>query len=152
MHDPAAVLARIRSVMKVLQFFPPPDPEMIARVEQELGVSFPDWLRRVYEACNGFTGPTNVGYLWRLDGREGVLEFTQFLRASEWSPAWLERAIVFGDNGSGGSITTHWAALDSNLIEWCYGDGEQFTSLKPDLYALWKREQERWNTFPEYRI
>ena len=143
--NPAQILARIRSVMKVTNVNPPATEAMVEGVEEALGVAFPPWLRRIYRACNGFSGPTGVHYLWPLDGREGVQEFTLFLRAEEYWPDWLDRAIVFSDNGLGGSITVHWAALNGNLVEWCYGDSERFDVLEFDLFELWRREQARWD-------
>jgi hypothetical protein len=138
------VLSKIRAVMEVTSCQPGAAPELIAEVERGLGVPFPAWLRDIYCACNGFCGPTGVVYLYRLDGSEGVLEFTLFLRG-EWALPWLERAIVFSDNGLGGSITTHWVALDGQLIEWCYGHGGDYTVLDYDLFEVWRREQEFWD-------
>jgi hypothetical protein len=138
------VLSQIRAVIEVTAW-EPAKPKLLDEVEQRLVVPFPDWLRSVYHYSNGFCGPTGVRYLYPLDGRDGVLEFTLFLREEDWSPKWLQRAIVFSDNGAGGSITIHWAALDGQLIEWCYGDGADFRILESDLLALWKREQERWD-------
>jgi hypothetical protein len=154
------IIARIRAVITVTEFHPAPlrplfEPdgrrlrvpmtELIEDVERRLAVPMPSWLRTIYLCCNGFSGPYGVGTLYHLDGDEGVLDFTLFLRTQEWSPPWLKRAIVFGDTGAGGSITTHWAALDGQLIEWCYGDGAAFTVLEPDLFALWRRVQEGWD-------
>jgi hypothetical protein len=154
------VRARIRAVITVEQFLPtPPRPllgpdgrqvlysqeELIADVERKLSVAMPPWLREVYLACNGFLGPFGVCYLYHLDGSEGVGDFTLFLREQEWAPRWLARAIVFGYIGGSGSTTTHTAALDGQLIEWCYGDGEAFRALEGGLFELWRRIQEEWD-------
>jgi len=143
--DPDPVLDKIRAVIEVTALNPPASAELIDEVERRLDVTLPEWLRTVYRSCNGFCGPTGVCYLYPLHGREGVMEFTLFLR-EEWSLSWLKRAIVFSDNGVGGSITTHWAALDGKLIAWCYGDGAEFTVIDFDLFELWRREQEHWDT------
>lgn len=139
------VLARIRSAIETTSINPPATPKMIESVERGLGVPFPPWLRSIYLACNGFCGPTGVGYLWPLEGEYGVEAFTHFLRNDPNWPDWLDRAIVFSDNGVGGTITVHWAALDGKLIEWCYGDNEAFTILNIDLFELWAREQKMWD-------
>ena len=139
-----SILNRIRSAMPDASFDPPATSAMIDAAEGALGVPLPDWLREIYLACNGFRGPTDVRYLYPLDGREGVAEFTFFLR-TEWSLPWLSRAIVFSDNGVGGTCTVHWAALDGMLIEWCYGDGEEYTVVDGDLYDVLSREQVMWD-------
>jgi cell wall assembly regulator SMI1 len=74
---------RISEVMRVEHYFPPADPKDVDDVERELGVQFPDWLRRIYMAADGFVGPTGVQYLYRLKEGDGVLGFNQFLR-QEW--------------------------------------------------------------------
>jgi hypothetical protein len=142
---PDPVLSQIRVAIEVTACNPAPSLKLIEEVERRLGVPFPEWVRGVYRSCNGFCGPTGVRYLYPLDGRDGVLELTLFLRNEDWSPPWLKRAIVFGDNGVGGSITTHWLALDGKLIQWCYGDGTDFSILNCDLFALWSREQALWD-------
>jgi hypothetical protein len=156
------VLANIRRVIRVKKFYPPPlrplfepdgrrlqipMPELIADVERQLNVPMPPWLREVYLSCNGFSGPTDECYLYPLHGREGVGEFTLFLREQEWAPAWLECAIVFGYIGGSGSTTAHTVALDGQLIEWCYGDGERYTVLEGGLLDLWGKIQARWDEF-----
>src|SRR5689334_5811514 len=94
-----SILEQISAVMRVDQYFPPADASDVDQVERELGVPFPDWLRRIYLAADGFIGPTGVRYLYRLRERNGVSDFTRFLR-QEWADAaWLKRAIVFGENG-----------------------------------------------------
>jgi hypothetical protein len=120
-------------------------PELIAAVEQKLAVAMPPWLREVYLSCNGFLGPAGVCCLYRLDGPEGVGDFTLFLREQDWAPPWLQRAIVFGYIGGSGSTTSHTVALDGRLIEWCYGDGDQYRALNGGLFALWRQIQAQWD-------
>lgn len=144
--DPS--LSSVRNVMEISAHEPPTDIALLEETERQLGVTFPDWLRVLYLSCNGFAGPTGVRYLYPLDGPDGVLSFTKFVR-DEWRLPWLRRAIIFGDNGLGGSITVHWAALDGRLIEWCYGDGGEYTVLDFDLLELWAREQQNWNVTDE---
>jgi hypothetical protein len=74
-----------------------------------------------------------------------------FLRNEDWSPPWLKQAIVFGDNGMDGTTSTDWLSLDGKLIEWCIGDGANFTILDCDLFALWSREQKRWEALRTMR-
>jgi hypothetical protein len=52
---------------------------------------------------------------------------------------------VFGYLGGSGSITTHTVALDGKLVEWCYGDGEEYTEVDGDLFAVWRRLQAEWD-------
>ena len=141
--DPS--LSRVREVMNVTAHEPPLDISILEETERRLGVAFPDWLRVFYLSCNGFKGPTGVRYLYPLDGRDGVLCFTEFVR-EEWGLDWLQRAIIFSDNGLGGSVTVHWCALDGKLIEWCYGDEGEYTVLDLDLLTLWAREQKNWSS------
>jgi hypothetical protein len=154
------VLARIRAAITVTDFNPPPwrplfEPdgrrlrmtmaELIDRTEHKLGVSFPPWLREVYLHCNGFLGPCGVCYLYPLDGDQGVGDFTLFLRTQAWAPPWLGRAIVFGFTEGSGSLTTHTVALDGQLVEWRYLDGDRFTVPEGDLFDVWRRVQARWD-------
>jgi hypothetical protein len=139
------MLVRLHSAIEVTKYNPPASHELIAQAEARLGQQLPDWLRLIYVSFNGFSGPTEVRYLYSLDGAEGAAEFTLFLRSEDWCPSWISRAIIFGENGVGGTLTTHWAALDGDLIEWCYADGEVFTALPCDLFEVWRREQEHWN-------
>jgi hypothetical protein len=140
-----SIIDRISAVMRVTQYFPPADPKDVDHVEQELGVRFPPWLRQIYAAADGFLGPTEVRYLYPLLPTNGVLDFTRFLRADWRDAVWLQRAIVFAENGLGGSLTTHWAALDGQLIEWCYGDGAEYRVLDVDIFAVWAREQLKYD-------
>ena len=140
-----SILDRIRSVIQVTWHGEPATEEMIRAAEQALGVELPHWLREIYLGCDGFSGPTNVHYLYPLEGPGGVRAFTLFLR-SEWALPWLERAIIFSDNGVGTSCTVHWGALDGKLITWCYGDEGAFSYLDCNLFDEWRREQEKWDS------
>jgi hypothetical protein len=148
MLTPDPSLISVRKVMEISAHAPPKDTAVLEETERQLGVTFPDWLRIQYLSCNGFTGPAGVRYLYPLDGSDGVLSFTRFVR-HEWGLPWLQRAIIFSDNGLGGSTTVHWAALDGRLIEWCYGDEGEYTVLDFDLLELWAREQQKWNAIDE---
>ncbi|EKJ98726.1 Cell wall assembly and cell proliferation coordinating protein [Rhodopirellula baltica SH28] len=141
--DPT-ILDHIRKVMPSATFDPPATPEMVVAAERLLGVRLPLWLRDIYLACNGFVGPTDVRYLYPLDGEDGAAEFTLFLR-SEWTLPWIERATIFSENGLGGSLTVHWGILDGQLIEWCYGDGPEYSVADGDIFALLAREQTLWD-------
>jgi len=153
--EPDPVLAGIKQVIVVEEFYPPPlrplfEPdgrrlrvpmaELIERTEQGLGVPLPDWLKAVYLSCNGFSGPCS---LFRLDGASGVLEFNLHLRQQEWALSWFRRAILFMNRRVSWTIDTHWWALDGQLIEWWPQDGERYRVLSCDLFGLWEREQER---------
>lgn len=121
-------------------------PADIAAAEARLGVPFPDWLRELYLACDGFVGPTGTWqYLTRLGGRDGLVEFTEFLRVEPWAPPWLSRAVIFGSDANSGTLTTHFAALDGDLIEWCLGDGDEYTKFDGTVYDLYRGEQSRWD-------
>lgn len=52
---------------------------------------------------------------------------------------------MFSDNGGGGSCTVHWAILDGQLIEWCYGHCAEYTVVDGDIFALLAREQAIWD-------
>ena len=123
--------------------------ELIEDLEQRLNVPMPEWLRTIYLHCNGFSGPFNEGILYPPDGEGGVRDFTLFLREQDYSPSWIQRAIVFGYVAGSGSITTHSAALDGKLIEWCYADGEKYRALDGDLFNLWERIQSNWDNSTE---
>src|SRR5262249_53754823 len=140
MPETDPVRARIRQAISVTEFLPPPlrpvfEPdgqrlrvpmaELIADAERKLGVAMPPWLREVYLGCNGFLGPSGECFLYPLDGNQGVGDFPLFLREQAWSPPWLKRAIVFGYVRGTVSLTTHSVALDGQLIEWRYLDGEK---------------------------
>ena len=131
--------------MRVETFFPPADPADVAAAEARLGVPFPAWLRELYLACDGFVGPTGWHYLSRLGGRDGLVEFNEFLRLEAWAPPWLARVIVFASDTSSGTLTTHFAALDGDLIEWCLGDGDEYTKFDGTVFDLYRREQSRWD-------
>jgi hypothetical protein len=80
-----------------------------------------------------------------LGGSDGVLGFNHFLRQEWTEAAWLKKAIIFADNGVGGTLTVHWAALNGQLIEWCYGDGAEYQVLDVDIFSVWAREQSKWD-------
>lgn len=140
-----SVLREIRDSIEVQVCHPPADETLIAATERELGVELPPWLKSIYQCCDGFRGPTGVRYLYPLAGLEGVQGVTSRMRNEEWSPRWLKNAIVFGDNGIGGTLAVHWLALNGDLVEWCLGDGEVYSILDGDLFDLWRREQQLWN-------
>lgn len=141
-----SVRTLIRESITVTEFYdaPGPMPGLIADAQQRLGVAFPQWLRFIYEACNGFATHTGECILYPLHGYDGVTEFNLFLRGEKWQPSWISRAIVFGYTGGSGSITTHTVALDGELVEWCYNDGEQVRP-REDLFVVWKRVEADWN-------
>lgn len=134
-------LARIRTENEG----PPATVEQVSAVERGLRVAFPRWLRELYLACDGFNGPTGVGYFFPLTGEGSVANQNLFLRAQEWAPPWLDRAVLFGTGAAGGSITVFWGALGGDLIEWCIGDGHEYTRLDGDVFDLWRREQAQWD-------
>ena len=158
------IRAKIRKAITVTDFNPAPlrplfEPdgrrlrvpmaELIADVERKLGVPMPPWLRKVYLSCNGFLGPYGECILYPLHGSEGVTEFNLFLREMEWAPAWIALAIVFGYVGGSGSLTTHTVALDGELVEWTYLDGEKVERPAGDLFAVWRGIQAQWDDLPD---
>ena len=144
-EDPDEVRQRLLDVMRVETLNPPADPTAIAAAERRVGVVFPQWLRVLYLACNGFRGPTQWEYLLMLEGRDGLVESTEMLRAEDWAPPWLARAVVFGSDTGGGTLTTHFAALDGNLITWTLGDGPAFSTFEGTVFDLYRREQQLWD-------
>src|SRR5687768_1962049 len=136
-EDPHPVRIALREAMRVESFGPPAHPDRIAEAEQRLGVEFPSWLRDLYLACDGFTGPTAWPYLLPLGGRDGVIEFNEFLRGEDWAPVWLPRAVVFATDTGSGTGTVNFAVLDGELIEWCLGDGSEYTAFDGTIYDLY---------------
>ena len=132
--------------MRIESFFPPADLAAIASAEIELGVQFPAWLREMYLACDGFHGPTAWPYLLPLSGYEGAVEFNEFLRSEFLYVPWLAQAVVFGSNLGSGTSSVHFAAFNGELIEWCLGDGSEFTRFNGTVYDLYRREQVMWDT------
>jgi hypothetical protein len=80
-----------------------------------------------------------------IGGREGLVEFTQFLREEEYAPPWLARAVVFGSDIGSGTLTTHFLALDGNLVTWTLGDGPVFNPFEGTVFDLYRREQQLWD-------
>ncbi len=140
-----SVREALANAMRIESFGPPAEPAAIAGAEDRLGVPFPPWLHELYLACDGFLGPTAWPYLLPLSGSDGVTEFTEFLRGEDWAPTWLNRAVVFGSNVGSGTGTVNYCALDGELIEWCLGDGAEFTRFEGTVYELYSREQACWD-------
>lgn len=136
---------RILSAMPDASFGRPATSSDIDEAGRVLGVPFPPWLRDLYLLSDGFTGPTGVRYLYPLLGRDGAVGTTLFLRNESWAPEWVQRSIIFADNGMGGSITTHWGALDDSIVEWCFGDGADFTERGHDYASVLAAEQRTWD-------
>ena len=143
------VRQHLLDVMRVETFYPPADASAIAAAEAKVRVAFPHWLRELYLACNGFRGPTQWEYLIPLEGREGLVEFTEFLRAEDWAPPWLSRAVVFGSDINSGTLTTHFVALDGKLVTWTLGDAGEFVPFDGTVYDLYRREQAGWDELKE---
>lgn len=137
----------IRNAIRVESSDPPATTSEIAEVSTELQVPFPKWLSDAYLACNGFRGPTSVSYLWPLVGEGSVISYNHFFRGEDYFPQWLHRAIMFGDDGVGGT----YGALDGRLIYWYAGDGDDYKVLEPDLLVLWRRKQAMWDEIADDR-
>lgn len=139
---------RVLNAMPDAAFNPPATQAQLDIAQESIGLQFPRWLCDLYQATNGFTGPTGVSYLYPIDGQNGLVSVTSFVR-SEWNLPWLNNCIVFSDNGLGGSGTVHWAVLNGQLIEWCYGDGHEYQQLDIDFIAVLRRTQATWNSLNE---
>lgn len=144
-EDTNPIRQALCDAIRVESFGAPAGIDAVSSAEHRLGVAFPEWLRCLYLACDGFLGPTAWPYLLPLNGREGVIEFTEFLRAEAGPLAWLKNAVVFGSNLGSGTCTVHFGALDGRLIEWCLGDGDEFTYFDGSVYDLYRREQAVWD-------
>ena len=140
----ASIKERILAAMPKVSFNGPATLDMIEKAQLSLGVTFPAWLRDLYLVCDGFSGPTDVRYLYSLCGEGGVVEFTKFLR-NEWKLPWLNQCAIYSDNGGGGSSTVHWGIWEGKLIEWCYGDGNVFREFDGNFFTILKREQSLWD-------
>jgi hypothetical protein len=138
--------------MRIKAFHPPADPVAVAAAETRLGVALPAWLRALYLACDGFVGPTGWdGYLLPLEGRDGLVGYTEFLRHDgEGMPPSMARAIVFGHQGYSFTISTHFAALDGALVTWNFGD-DDFAPFDGTVYDLYRREQAELDSFAAER-
>ncbi len=144
---------QIASVIRVDEFGLPASDDEIQRVEREFDVPFPAWLRSIYRACNGFTTRWNTQSLLPLDDvlRHREIMLTTFEDPEESLPDWLPRAIVFFYEGGSGTCTTHWAALDDQLIKWCYGDWDEFDSPNESFFDLLRELQNKWDEWDQER-
>jgi hypothetical protein len=118
----------------------PATETMIRDAEARVGARFQPWLSEVYLAANGVRTCYGTAYLWPLDGRDGTVEMTLFLRNEDWAPAWLSAAIVIGSTDSSGSSTTHWVCVDNQLASWCYSDRGVFVGRTEGLTEAWRRD------------
>ena len=142
---------RIASVIHVSEFGEPACDEDIERVEQQLEVSFPSWLRSIYRACNGFTTRFGMETLFSLAGIVRYKKFLQIGDEEDLLPDWFPRAIIFVCEGACGVGTMHWAALDGELIKWCFEDWDEFNSPKQNFFDLLKELQNTWDEWDRER-
>lgn len=126
----------------VVEHINPPVPASeLVKIERQVGVPFPSWLKEFYTKCNGFEGETGIKYAWNLNE---ISQMTLCIRGEEWAPPWINKAILFGDNGFGGTSTEYWVALEGKLVRWCLGDGPVYHEVS-DLETLWKTLQTEWD-------
>jgi hypothetical protein len=117
----------------------------IAKAERVLGHALPSELRSLYVEFDGFLGPTNAPFLFPVlarpnSGRESLASYTQFFRAEEGMPEWVQRAVVLGDNGTG----TGWFLLldeGNRLVRWD-AEWEEYEVVDGGLLDEWRREKE----------
>jgi hypothetical protein len=130
-------------------FAPPAKPEAIAEAERRLGHELPPQLRSLYVAFDGFLGPTNAPFLLPVlhpprSGAESLTTYTEFFRAEDYMPDWLQRAIVCGDNGTG----TGWFLLldeGNRVVRWD-AEWEEYESVEGNLLDDWCREKELYDS------
>lgn len=105
----------------------------IQLAREALGEPLPSILEELYRAFNGFLGPTNAGFFWRLVGAPtnptGLVELNTFFRENAGDPFprdIVSQCVFFGDNGIG----AQWAFkkdLPGKIIKW---DAEWGTDIE----------------------
>jgi hypothetical protein len=116
----------------------------LAKAEARLGHAIPEQLRSLYLVFDGFLGPTNAPFLLPLlqparAGAESLTSYTEFFRTEPGMPAWLQHAVVVGDNGTG----TGWFVLlneGNHVVRWD-AEWEEFESVEGNLLDDWCREK-----------
>ena len=118
--------------------------EELAEAERQLGHHLPSQLRELYLSFNGFQGPTNAPFLFPLLERPGpsgesLVTYTLFLRGEGYFPNWVQRAIAFGENGTGAA----WLMIideSDRLVRWD-AEWEDYEAVDGSLLEAWKEEK-----------
>ena len=124
-------------------------PEAIATAERLLGHELPSQLRSLYIEFDGFRGPTNAPFLFPVLERPGprgesLVTYTLFFRSEPYFPAWLQQAIVLGDNGTGAA----WFMLlneGCRIVRWD-SEWEEYEAVTGSLLDAWRKEKEFYDS------
>ncbi|MCE3606442.1 SMI1/KNR4 family protein [Massilia sp. P8910] len=143
---------------EVRQAFPegtfgsPTESGTIAEAERLLGHRLPELLLNLYQEFDGFQAPTNAPFLLPVlnrpaSGGESLVSYTQFFRSEPYFPAWLQRAVVLGDNGTG--IAWFIRLEDENrLVRWD-AEWEDYEIVKESLLESWIAERKLYESIED---
>ncbi len=122
-----------------------PEPAMIVAVELELGVTFPNELRALYEECNGLREPLgNTSYVWPLFGETSLVRMTKFFRDEVKSIA--PNAPDFADYLFFGSSSADesWAiglTEPNKIIRYHHHMGGEYEIVGEHIHAVFEADQ-----------
>jgi hypothetical protein len=127
----------------------------IRSAEAALGEELPAVLRELYLAFDGFLGPTNAGFFWRLFDPDpdagGLVETNRFFRQGEEFPReFVSRCVFFGDNGCG----PQWGIkkdLPGKVIMWDAAWGDRFQVVGENPLEAWLAEKRAYDELDERR-
>jgi hypothetical protein len=129
--------------------------EQIELAERELGHPLPSSIRDLYREMNGFVGPTGAQFLYPLldqvkgSSQPSLVGHTLFLRSEEYFPAFLSKAIVVGDDGTGPARLVFldqpqrvalWDAEWGDEIEWLGGSLLDVWLQAKDMYDVIRKD------------
>jgi hypothetical protein len=143
----------VRSQFADYPFGPPCTEAEIRKAEAALGESLPEMLVELYLAFDGFLGPTNAEFMWRLFANDertsGLVEMNQFLRGDDLFPQHLiSQCLFFGDNGCG----PYWGTkrdLIGKVIQWDAEWGDDFEVVGDTLLEVWLREKQMYDALAQ---
>ncbi len=125
-------------------FRPAASHEAIAEAERLLGHELPPQIKSLYLEFDGFEGPTNAPFLFPVLERPGargesLVTYTLFFREEDYFPAWVQEAVVLGDNGTGAA----WFILlnkENQLVRWD-AEWEEYEPVEGNLLDAWCKEK-----------
>jgi hypothetical protein len=135
---------QVRHAFPEGKFRPAASLGAIAEAERLLGHELPPQIKSLYLEFDGFKGPTDAPFLFpvleRPGGRgESLVTYTLFFRGEGYFPAWVQDAVVLGDNGTGAA----WFILlkeESQLVRWD-AEWEEYEPVEGSLLDAWYKEK-----------